>query len=61
MKVLPIESVFSIWVNFNTKAFITIFSTNSKKLIFEIQKLKIFEKTNPFFFSFFAFITLFQL
>ena len=54
IKVLPIDPVFSIWVNFNKKVSIINCSTNSKSFrpsvfFFEIQKLKSFEKTSPFF------------
>ena len=66
IKVLPIDPVFSNWVNFHKKVSIINISTNSKSvwqfIFFEIQKLKVCEKkTSQFCFSFLAFITLFQL
>ena len=67
IKVIPIAAVFSNWDNFSKKVSIINCSTNSKSFktiyfFFEIQKLKIFEKTSRFFvFSFLAFITLFEL
>ena len=65
MKVLPIDPVFSNWVNFNIKVFITNGFTNSKNFkaiyfFFEIQKLKIFE-IKSFFFQFSCVHYFFQL
>ena len=57
MKVLPIDPVFSIWVNFNIKVSIIKCLQIQRALrpsifFLEIQKLKIFEKTSRFFFQF---------
>ena len=53
IKVLPLDSVFSNWVNFNEKRSIIYCSTNSKSFkaiyfFFEIQKLKILKNKSVF-------------
>ena len=65
-QILPIDPVFSNWVNVNKKVSITNCPVNSKSFkaifLFEIQKLKILKKKRvSFCFSFIGFITLFQL
>ena len=56
-KFLPIDPAFSNWFKSNKKVSIINCSTISKSFkviyfFFEIQKLKVFEKTRQFFFSF---------
>ena len=63
-KVLPIDPVFSNWVNFNKnvhhKLFYKFKSLKADFFFFEFKKLKVFETTS-FLFSFLVFITFFQL
>ena len=58
MNVVPIDPVFSNWLNLNIKVSIINCSTNSKSCKANYFFLR---NSSRFFFSFLAFITLFQL
>ena len=65
IKVLPLDSVFSNWVNFNEKRSIVYCSTNSKSFkaiyfFFRNSEVEDFKKQVCVYFSFLEFITFFQ-